>query len=159
MTIVTVTGNLFDHAGRVLPDDCRPELFFTAEGPQAVEGDALVGVEVPATLSATTGAFTVRLKAYPGVRYRMRARWLVNPGDPPERWARQYAEWPQLVDPYPIGGKLTDLLDPVRDPRMVRVSLAHPEPSYRGLWLEAAPGDPNDPAAVGSGMLRLIIDA
>ena len=158
MAIVTVTGNAWDHTGTPIPAEQRPELWFRPRRAD-VAGDALLaGVEVRAELNTATGAFTVQLEATPGIEYLPVLRWLIDPSQPVERWAHGYAEWPKPIVPYPVGGTIGELLpaDGVGD-LTVYVSLTPPPDKFNGLWLHAGPGDPDDPAESGTGMLRRVI--
>lgn len=157
MAQVTVSGNLWDHTGAPIPAERRPELFFRPRQSSIVDSGLLAGVEARASLNASTGAFTVRLEAHPGLRYDMYARWLVDPAERlPERWVFRSARWDVGVDPYPIGGSMRDLVaQNAGHALMVLVQLDEPPAGYTGLWLHAAPGEDSDPASSGSGMLRM----
>lgn len=156
MALVTVRGNLWDHMGQAIPAELRPELLFRPEQSNVAGTGALAGVEARASLNQTTGAFTIKLEGAFGVRYRMVARWLVDPTESRERWAWQYTEWARLIEPYPNGGDLGELVVNERGPWSVLVQLDDPPADYTGWWLHSAPGDENNPDASGTGMLRRV---
>lgn len=158
MALVTVTGNAWDHTGKPIPAEQRPELWFRPRRAD-VAGDALLaGVEVRADLDTATGAFSVRLEAMPGIEYRPVLRWLIDPSQTTEKWAYGYAEWPHLIAPYPGGGAIGDLLQPDKlGELVVYVSRTPPPPAFNGLWLHAGIGDPNDVNQSGTGTLRRVI--
>lgn len=93
MALVRVTGNAWDHSQQIIPDVLQPRLF--AKPPRSrIQGALLAGVESPAYLSATTGAFAVWLES--DLDYQMVMDYLI-PGqetEPPAQRARGYIEWP-----------------------------------------------------------------
>ena len=162
MALVTVTGNAWDHTGAPIPAENHPELWFRPLGHDVSGGALLAGVEAQAALSPLTGAFTVALVAEPWIRYRPVLRWLINPAEPNmEKWAWGYAEWNWTFNPYPGGGSISDLDGPDLSAHSVLVSLDPPPPGYRGWYLNAPgpglpPGDPDDPASSGTGILEIV---
>lgn len=157
MGVVTVTGNAWDHANSPIPAGRHPELWFRPNRAK-LAGDALLtATDVRASLDAVSGAFSVQLESGPGVLYRPWMRWLVNPGETdPERWAFGYEEWPFEINPYPFGGPISELVRVELSIYTVYVGLADPPPGYRGWWLHAAPGDPNNVLESGTGELRSV---
>lgn len=136
MATVTVTGNAWDHTGSPIPAGLRPELWFRPLGHDVASGSLLAGVEVKSTLNTATGAFTVKLVAEPWIRYRPVLRWLLNPDEPNmQMWAWGYAEWSWTFNPFPNGGKISDLGGPDLSAYHVFVSLNTPPAGYKGWWL------------------------
>lgn len=110
MALVTITGNAWDHSRAPIPASLQPRLWFRPIAAH-ISGSLLAGVEVQATLTASTGAFTVKVESGPGLKYRVSMDWLV-PGqetEPPENRARSYVEWPYEVYP-DVGGDIGDLI-------------------------------------------------
>jgi hypothetical protein len=98
----------------------------------------------------------VNLEAAHGVTYTPWLRWLLNPEEQkPEMWAWGYAEWKFTITPYPNGGPIGTLASVDLSIYSVLVSLTLP-PGYKGWWLHAGPGDPDDPETSGTGMLRIV---
>ena len=154
MALVDVTGNVWDHARRPLSSTLLPRLWFAPVKPTTLAG-LMTGAEVPATLDSVSGAFSVRLEA-DGV-YQPRLDW-VAPGqetEPPERRARGYEEWPFTFSPGPGGGPIDQLPSTAVEPERVWVGLTVPA-GFRGWWLQAGPGDPDNPAESGTGELRKV---
>lgn len=157
MALVKVTGNVWDHSRTVFPASLLPRLWFVPSRASAYAG-LMSRVEVQATLTATTGAFTVWLENAPGVKYRPRLDWLI-PGqqtEPAELRARGFDEWPFEFYPGPFGGPISELLQVDLTPWDVLVQLETPPPSFKGWWLHAGPGDPDNPAETGTGDLRRV---
>lgn len=136
MSIVTVTGNAWDHTGAPIPAALRPELWFRPARDDVSGSALLAGVEAKATLDLVTGGFTVQLVAEPWLRYKPVLRWLINPSEVrPERWAFGYAEWDWSINPYPNGGPVGGLDGPDLSVYEVFVSLYAPPAGFRGWWL------------------------
>lgn len=156
MALVTVTGNAWDHTGAPVPAVYRPELWFRPERADVIDDTLATPTEVKALMNAA-GQFTVQLMSAPGVRYRPVLRWLVNPDEPlMEKWAYGYARWDWAVHPYPTGGPIGDIVDrPDLTAFSVLVALTLP-PGYKGWWLNAGPGDPDNPAETGTGTLSIV---
>lgn len=116
MPLVTVTGNAWDHSGAVIPATLQPELWFVPDQSHASGNALLAGVETKATLSATTGAFTVDLWSDGDegkIRYRPQMRHLTDPSMADwdiEKRVRGYVEWPFWVYPG-AGGPIGDLIE------------------------------------------------
>lgn len=108
MSLVTVTGNVWDSGRIPVPAANLPGLWFQPDR-SAIAGSGLIaGVEVKANLTVASGAFTVKLESGQGCRYKPVLRWRNNPAESkPENWVWEYAEWPSF-DPGP-GGDITDL--------------------------------------------------
>lgn len=163
MPLVDVTGYAWDHARAPFFSQNQPELWFRPNQANTLAGALLSRVEVQADLNAGSGAFTVQLEASPGITYTPVLRWLVNPQEPnPEMRAWGYDEWPLVVNPYPNGGQIGDLVGasplPFGD---VLVQLAPPPAGYVGWYLNAPGpgeplGDPDDPASSGTGILEMV---
>ncbi|MDR2294677.1 MAG: hypothetical protein LBE05_05685 [Microbacterium sp.] len=152
MAVVTVFGTAWDHAAKVIPAVKRPELWFRPNQSNVRVGALLAGVEVKATLTVSTGAFTVGLDNTADCRYRPILRWVNNPSEPdPELWSWGYLEWPFEFWPGANGGEIGTLINaggnsplayyfgPLSDP---------PPPGFRGEWeVQAEPGreDSDDP--------------
>ncbi|MCC2030606.1 hypothetical protein [Microbacterium allomyrinae] len=152
MSLVSVTGNVYDHTHTALSGRA-PRLWFRPNGPNL--GDALlVSTWAQAALDAGTGAFTVWLDNSPGVFYTPVMDWLINPDDPD---GRSFEEWRSLVlFPGPIGGPISQLLATDLTMYTVLVSIADPPVGYRGWWLHSGPGDPDNEAVSGTGELRRV---
>ena len=147
MALVTVTGNVHDNGGAVIPASLIPELWFRPKEPTISPGGLLVGVEVKAQLNMISGAFTVTLEST--ATYVAFLRWVLNPSESvPERRAWGYARWGKEISPG-LGGDIGTLpsagpdalyyFGPLSDP---------PPPGFRGWWeVQAEPGreDSDDP--------------
>ena len=135
MPFVTISGNVRDHAGIIIPANREAELYFVPVEPQIVSGSpaALAGVEVKADFTPTTGDFTVDLFSdlTPKFRYWMELRWLVNPADTaPERRAYGHARWPDPIYP-DTGGSIGNLIDPLQTFPYVYVDSSAPNAGVR----------------------------
>jgi len=154
---VSVTGNAWSHAGSPIPAERRPELWFRPNRNNLSESALLAAVDVKATLDPGTGRFVAVLESAPAVLYRPWMRWLVNPDErDPERWAFGYAEWPFEINPYPVGGPIDELARVDLSTITVYVGLDAPPEGYRGWWLHAAAGDPDNVTSSGTGELRSV---
>lgn len=157
MPVVTVTGNAWDHTGGPLPASIVPELWFRPKGAVVTDGALLTPREVKANLDLATGAFTVDLVAGSGVLYTPVLSWLLNPdASTPQEQARGWAEWNFTINPYPNGGPIEQLANTDLTIFTVLVSLDPPPAGYKGWYLNAGPGDPNDPSQSGTGVLEIV---
>lgn len=112
MALVTITGRVWDNGRVPIPAPQEPELWFRPDSARVSPG-LLAGVEVRASLNATTGVFIVQLESVDDeITYIPFLRWLVNPAETdPDKRAFGYAEWPRI---YPdTGGDIGDLIRPV----------------------------------------------
>lgn len=162
MSIVTVTGNAWDHTGAPIPARYMPELWFRPLGNNISEHSLLAGIEAKAVLDQATGSFMATLVAEPWLRYVPVLRWITNPSEPlPENWSWQYAEWNWSINPHPAGGPISSLTSQDLSIYSVLVSLSPPPPGYTGWYLSAPgpggdPGDPDDPESSGTGILEIV---
>lgn len=101
MALVTITGNVWDHSRDAIAEDQQPRLWFKPDRSRV--GPGLLGdEEVRASLTASTGAFTVQLESAPGITYTPILDYLVTPtGETPENRARGRVEFPTI---YPGNG-------------------------------------------------------
>lgn len=108
MALVTITGNVWDHSRDAIGEDQQPRLWFRPDRSRV--GPGLLGdVEVQASLTASTGAFTVQLESALGISYTPVLDYLV-PGmasESPGKRARGYIEFPPI---YPGNGGDISLL-------------------------------------------------
>lgn len=108
MALVTITGNVWDHSRDAIAESQQPRLWFRPDRSRV--GPGLLGdEEVQASLTASTGAFTVQLESALGISYTPVLDYLV-PGmssESPGNRARGYVEFPRI---YPgDGGDIGDL--------------------------------------------------
>lgn len=161
MPAKTVTGNVRTHLGLAMPAERQLELWFRPNGSNISDGGLAIGVDAKANLNLTTGDFNVSLETAPHILYTPWVRWLVDPGESdPEKWAWGYAEWAWSFSPYPNGGPIDELAGDALSIYSVLVSLTLP-PTYKGWYLNAPgpglpPGDPDDPASSGTGILEIV---
>ncbi|WP_309129487.1 hypothetical protein [Microbacterium sp.] len=156
--MATIWGTLSDFGLEALTP-FKPVLKFLPSGP-GVKGNRLFSsrpVEAPVN---ATGAFSVLLEPTDGVIpkawYTVSIEYL-NPGG-------EYTSYDllnyRLLVPAP-GGAIGELPDTPLSADTVLVSLAPPPPGYKGWYLNAPgpgqdPGDPNDPASSGTGILEIV---
>lgn len=148
MTLVTVTGNVSDFAGINIPVLATPELWFRPEKSKQTTAGLRAGVEVKATLTASTGDFEVELDN--DSSYVPVLRWVVNYfEDLPEKRSWGYTEWDAFHPGF--GGDIGHMLPPHLTPRTAYYfgALSDPPPAgFRGYWeVQAEPGreDSEDP--------------
>jgi hypothetical protein len=100
MTQVTVTGNVYSHGRAPIAASLQPRLWFRPDKPHMA-----VGLQdsrgVLATLNATTGAFSVEIESFPGVRYIPTLEYLRSADDTYAKGAFGFEEWPMF---YPGSG-------------------------------------------------------
>lgn len=154
MPTVIVTGNVYDHSDKALIGR-EVELWFRPNRPNVAGGALLSAKRVKAFVHPDTGAFNVELDNTPGIFYIAEVRYLTDPSDPE---LQGYDEWTHMpLFPGPVGGNISDLA-PAGDMSIytVLVSLNDPPAGYRGWWLHAGPGDPDNLAETGTGELRMV---
>lgn len=114
--IVTVTGRVSDHSSVPIAGRAA-RLFFVPTRPNTTSGGLRSGVEVQASLTDASGAFSVELDNE--AEYVIRLDWLLFPDDP-ENYARGGEEWPYVLRP-DRGGEIGDLIDLVTGNDLVYV--------------------------------------
>lgn len=136
-----------------------PRVIFTATGAGTKGGRLFASTPVVA-IPDSSGLFSVTLETtdgvVPEVWYTVGIEHL-NPGG-------EYTHFDLLGYRLFVpasGGPIGDLPGAPLSPSTVLVSLAPPPPGYRGWYLNAPgpgqdPGDPNDPASSGTGILEIV---
>lgn len=108
MALVDVTGNAWSFGRRPIPASMRPELWFRPVRADVGPGGLFSGVEVQASLTAATGAFTVKLEH--DFEFQIVQRWVTNPSEPlPQNWVWEYSQWHFTFFPG-AGGRIDDLV-------------------------------------------------
>jgi hypothetical protein len=143
MATVTITDNAWDHNETPVDSILRPELWFRPKSPSTLNG-LMTHREVKASLTLSTGAFTVSLEQ--DVEYTPVMRWLPDASDPAPltNQSSMYCEWlpftatidgPIAVQPGPGAGIRGDVW---------WVSLSPPPPGFIGIWLKSDPSVTSD---------------
>ena len=156
--MATIYGKLSDFGLRSLAR-FRPVVRFTPSGAGVKGGLLLAGraVEVPV---ASNGRFSVELEPTDGVTpeawYTVSIEYLNEGGQYTSLDILGY----RLYVPAP-GGQIGDMPGAPASVDTVLVSLAPPPPGYKGWYLNAPgpgqdPGDPDDPASSGTGILEIV---
>ncbi len=156
--MVYVNGELNDFGLRTLADK-DPAVIFTPSGAGTL-GRTLFSSEPVTVYPAADGTFSVDLQptdgVVPEVWYTVSIEHLKDGG----RFTHYDVLGYRLFVPI-TGGSLGDLPDAPLSPSTVLVSLDPPPAGYKGFYLNAAgpgedPGDPNDPASSGTGILEIV---
>lgn len=133
MALVTITGNAWDHSGKVIPAELMPRLWATPLDDR-VSGGLLTGTKSRATLHPVTGAFTVEVES--DLDYRMEMDWLIpgqqytETGD----YARSFAQWPRFNAAG--GGPIGSLILPKPSGVIVAETSPPPESAERMVWID-----------------------
>lgn len=156
--MATVYGTLSDFGLQSLAP-YNPVVKFLPSGP-GVRGQHLFS-STPITANvASNGSFSVLLEptvgVMPDVWYNVSIEHLNAGGE--------YTHFDLLgykLRVIPPGGEIGDMPDAPLSTSTVLVSLAPPPEGYKGWYLNAAgpgqdPGDPNDPASSGTGILEIV---
>lgn len=156
--MVSVNGELNDFGLRTLADK-EPAVIFTPSGPGTL-GRTLFSSDPIVVYPDEDGTFTVDLQptdgVVPEVWYTVSISHLKAGG----RFTHYDVLGYKLFVPI-TGGALGDMPDAPLSPSTVLVSLDPPPAGYKGFYLNAAgpgedPGDPNDPASSGTGILEIV---
>lgn len=106
MGLVTITGNVWDHSRDPIPEAQQPRLWFRPNRSRVGAG-LQAGVETQATLTASTGAFTVELESFPDTTYTPVLDYLISGSTDPDVRARGYIEFPPIFPG--TGGDISSL--------------------------------------------------
>lgn len=156
--MVLVYGTLSDFGLQSLAAG-SPRVVFTPSGAGTL-GRRLFSSDPVVAYPATDGSFTVDLQPtdgiVPEVWYTVSIEHLKQGGQFTHYDVLGY----RLFVPI-IGGELGNLPEAPLSPSTVLVSLDPPPPGYKGWYLNAPgpaedPGDPNDPASSGTGILEIV---
>lgn len=156
--MATIYGTLSDFSLQSLAP-YMPVLKFTPSSP-GVKGRRLFSERPVEAAVAADGSFAVLLEPTDGVTpqvwYTVSIEYLNEAGKFTSYDVLGY----KLRVPAP-GGAIGELPDVPLSPDTVLVSLAPPPPGYKGWYLNAPgpgnpPGDPNDPASSGTGVLEIV---
>lgn len=112
MALVTVTYNVWDANGVVIPSSLMPEVWFRPVAASTARG-LLTDREVKGTLNPSTGAGSVQLESTPGLFYVPSVRWLIDKDQASEserNRARGRTEWEPF---YPGAGGDISSLSPI----------------------------------------------
>lgn len=146
-----VYGDLSDFGLQALS---RPTVLFTPTGPGVKAGKLLSTTPVPAIV-ASSGAFMVDLEptdgVVPEVFYTVSIEHL-QPGG-------QFTHFDLVGLQFHVsvaGGRIGELPGVPLSPYFVLVSLDPPPPGYKGWYLNAGVGSPDNPAESGTGILEMV---
>lgn len=156
--MAVVTGTLTDFGLQSLADK-SPTVIFKFTGAGTLGSNLFASTPVVVT-PAADGTFSVDLQPTDGVVpagwYTVSIEHLKEGGKYTHFDVLGYKLFVPIT-----GGALGDLPDAPLSPATVLVSLDPPPPGYKGWYLNAAgpgepPGDPNDPASSGTGILEIV---
>ena len=156
--MVDVRGTLTDFGLQSLAAK-DPRVIFTASSAGTL-GRRLFSSDPIIAIPAADGSFTVDLQPtdgiVPEVWYEVSIEHLNASG----KFTHYDVLGYKLFVPF-VGGDIGDMPDAPLSPQTVLVSLAPPPAGYVGWYLNAPgpgedPGDPNDPASSGTGILEIV---